>query len=613
MQDVQIQLEKTQERAEIRIEHCWNVEALYSSWQDWEVDLVQWGREGRIPHWPEIQALKDTWKQSAEQLKQLIQTYLEIDRHITKLYTYAHLRHDEDVAEEQAKKAYQRINFLHHAFRQETAWVEPELLLLSREQLDAFLLSPTLNEYTFYLEQILRLKDHTLEAHQEELLAMSGNSLQAASQAFRAFNNADLTFLSVEDSQGRKRELTHGKYSLYMRDQDRKLREGAFKNLHRSFLSFENTLCELLNGQIQNQLFHTRAHHYSSCLEAALFPNQIDVSVYHALIAAVRESLPSLHRYIKLRKESLNIGKIHVYDLQVPLVKNMQIEMEFEPACELVLDSLAPLGKDYQALLRRGLFEDRWVDRYENARKRSGAYSSGCYDSMPYILMNYHGTFNDIMTLTHEAGHSMHSFLSRLNQPYQYSHYSIFVAEVASTFHEELLSRYLLKNAKSKEEKIFLINQKLDTIRSTLLRQTCFAEFELKLHEWAEQGIPLTPALLKEEYLKLNQEYYGPDLILDEEVAIEWARIPHFYSNFYVYQYATGLSAALALAEEVLTKGEEAKQRYLNFLSAGNSQYPLDVLKMAGVDMRTKQPVQAAMRHFDALVTELAELLDSGG
>jgi oligoendopeptidase F len=602
-------LEVTKERSAILPQYHWNVEALYPSWEAWKQDLDKWGREEASPHWPEIASLRATWSQSPENLKQLLELCLEIDRQLTKLYTYAHLRHDEDVAEEKAKNAYSRIVSLHYAFRQESAWIEPELLQLEEKKWEEMLSSGALRDYLIYLEKIIRMKKHTLPAAQEELLAMAGKALETASQAFGAFNNADLKFPAVEDSSGKKRELTHGKYLLYLRDGDRVLREGAFKTLHRCFGDYENTLCELLSGQIQRHLLEMRTRHYSSCLEAALFPHQIDVEVYSSLISAVRAHLPALHRYMKLRKERLGLDQLHLYDLHVPLVKQVDMNMTYEEATQEIIASVAVLGEDYQRALNQGLTQDRWVDRYENARKRSGAYSSGCFDSMPYILMNYHGTFNDAMTLTHEAGHSMHSLLSRRHQPYQYSQYSIFVAEVASTFHEELLLRHLLAKATSKEQKAFLINQKLDDMRATLLRQTMFAELELKLHQWAEQGTPLTPALLKAEYRKLNEEYFGPDVCIDEEADIEWARIPHFYYNFYVYQYATGISAAHALVDKVLSGNEQARDRYLAFLSAGSSRYPLDVLALAGVDMRTSQPVEAAMLHFEALVQELAKYI----
>lgn len=602
---------KIKDRAALSKSFCWDVEAFYLSWDVWEEEMKTIGREGTTPHWPEVYAFRHTWHESPSMLKKLIELCLSIERGLAKLYTYAHLRHDEDVASEIPKRAYARAASLLHDLRQETSWIEPALLDLSTEAMTQFLSDPCLKEYTFYLEKILRLKAHTLPAVQEELLAKAGLSLEAASRAFGALNNADLKFPPVRDENGKERELTHGKYLVYMRDKDRILRENTFKTLHRTFLGFENTICELLNGQIQAHVFEMKARKYNSCLDAALFPNQIDRGVYEQLINTVRGHLHSVHRYIALRKQVLGLDEIHPYDLQVPLVKEVDFSMTYDDAVEAVVNSLAIMGEKYQKTLKTGLTDARWVDRYENARKRSGAYSSGCYDSMPYILMNYHDTFNDVMTLTHEAGHSMHSLLSREHQPYQYSQYSIFVAEVASTFHEELLLRYFLDRATKKEEKIFLINQQIEDMRGTLLRQTLFAEFELKLHRFAEEGIPLTPALLKEEYRALNQEYYGSEMVLDSEVDIEWARIPHFYYNFYVYQYATGISAAHALVEKVLTEGKQATEKYLAFLSSGSSRYPLDVLRVAGVDMNSAQPVASAMRHFDHLVRTLEELVHS--
>lgn len=600
--------QKTPQREEIAKEDRWNVEAMYLSWELWEEGIKKWGREEQKLHWPELSPYRGQWSENAECFKELIELLLTIDRELSKLYTYAHLRHDEDVANDQAKGAYARIVGLLYAFRQETAWVEPEILQLSDEELQTLINNPLLDPYRFHLEKIVRQRPHTLTAREEELLALCGNALETAQKAFGALNNADLKFPAFEDSQGRQRELTHGKYLLYLRDPDRKVREGAFRHLHRSFLNYENTLCELINGQVQRHLIEMRARKFSSCLEAALFPHQIDTSVYRALIQAVRKHLPSLHHYVSFRKKALGVDQLHFYDLYAPLVQDVDMGMAYPEAAEQIVASVGILGSSYQETLKKGLTSDRWVDRYESHRKRSGAYSSGCYDSMPYILMNYHGSYNDVMTLTHEAGHSMHSLLSRNQQPYQYSQYSIFVAEVASTFHEELLFRHLMTQVKRPEEKAFLINQKIDDIRATLLRQTMFAEFELQLHEWAEKGVPFTPSLLKQTYLNLNKEYFGPEMTIDAEVEIEWARIPHFYYNFYVYQYATGISAAHALAEQVISGKEGAKDRYLQFLSAGCSRYPIDVLKLAGVDMRTSEPVEAAMGRFKTLVEELEAL-----
>lgn len=601
--------EQTKERKEVPAGDQWNVGALYSSLSEWEKDMEVWGREQKRPHWPEFAAFKGKVGESAAQLGLLVKLCCDFNRHLYKLYTYAHLRHDEDVADDQNKKAYDRILNILHEFRQETSWIEPEILQIPDEKLKQFIHSKELEEYKIHLERIVRFKPHMLSADKEELVALAGQALETSYRTFSAFNNADLKFPSVKDSQGKSFELTHGKYLLYMREKDRTLREEAYKGVHKSYLAYENTLCELINGQIQKHIFEMRSRHFSSCLEAALFPHQIDTSVYTSLIEGVRGRLGSLHKYMRLRKKLLGYDTIHLYDMHVSLIPDFDMLMTYEEAVERVLKSVDVLGNNYKKVLTDGLVKDRWVDRYENQRKRSGAYSSGCYDSMPYILMNYHGTFSDMMTLAHEAGHSMHSYFSCKNQPYHYSQYPIFVAEVASTFNEELLTLDLMANMDNKQGKCFLINQKIDDIRNTLFRQTMFAEFELKLHSWAEKGVPLTPSLLKEEYRKLNIDYFGPDVHIDEECDIEWARIPHFYYDFYVYQYATGISAALALVEKIGKEGEKAREQYLKFLSSGCSEYPIDLLCLAGVDMRKKEPVEAAIDHFDRLVSELEALM----
>jgi oligoendopeptidase F len=465
-----------------------------------------------------------------------------------------------------------------------------------------------LQPYRFYLEKILRMRPHTLTADKEELLAMAGKALQTSPKAFSALNNADFKFDRIKDSKGLEHELTHGLYQLYLRSEDRELRKNAFETLHGKFAEFENTLSELIYGEIQSHVFYARARKYKSSLEAALFPKRIPETVYSSLIGAVRKGLPSLHRYVSLRKKILQIQEIHFYDLYVPLVSHVDMKMDYPKAEELVIESAAPLGPEYQLLLSTGLTREKWVDRYENKNKRSGAYSSGCFDSFPYILMNYRGILKDVFTLAHEAGHSMHSQLSRMHQPYHYSHYPIFVAEVASTFNEELLMHLLLQKATRKEEKLFLINEKLEDIRGTLFRQTMFAEYELRLHEYVEKEIPLTPHLLKETYRSLNKDYFGPETYIDAEIDYEWSRIPHFYYNFYVYQYATGISAALALSEKVLSGDKNAREDYLTFLKKGGSLYPIDLLKIAGVDMSENFAVEATIKKFDSLVSELENL-----
>lgn len=598
-------------RNEVDLEDRWNVEALYPSQQAWEEALKTFiPNPQQTPLSPALQAYQGTFGNGAEKVKEALDLSMRIDRELSKLYTYAHLRHDEDITNPEFKKSYEQILNFAHAFSQETSWMQPELMALPDSLLNQYLTSPILADYHFYLEKMVRMKKHTLSQDNEKLLALAAQALQTPHKTFSAINDADFKFGSVLNSQGEEKPLSHGTYGIYLREQDRVLRENAFKKYHQQFESYENTLCELLSGQVQNHFFNARARNFSSCLEAALYPKNIETSVYHALINAVHERIDVLHRYMELRKRILKLKELHLYDVYVPLTSAVDIRMPYLEAEKIVIESVAPLGSEYQEFLRKGFQDQRWVDRYENQNKRSGAYSSGCFDSAPYILMNYKSLLRDVFTLAHEAGHSMHSLYSRKTQPYQYSDYPIFLAEVASTFNEDLLTRLLIERCKDPHEKIFLLNQKIEDIRGTLFRQTMFAEFELLIHQHGEQGIPLTPSLLKEEYRKLNEIYFGPATFIDKEIEIEWARIPHFYYNFYVFQYATGISAALALADKVVKGNQKDRDAYLAFLKGGSSQYPIEMLKMAGIDMTSPAPVKAAIDTFDQLLTELEHLLN---
>ncbi len=582
-------------RTEISLDDKWNVEALYPSLESWEKEFNQ-------SKWPQLMSFRGRLAESPAVMAQFLKDYFHIDQGLAKLYTYAHLRHDEDVAEEANRQAFVRAMTLLNQFREEMAWVEPEVLQMSQEKINTFLHSPELAPYRIFLEKILRLKPHTLSTSEEELLARASMALDASHRAFGAFNNADIKFPSVLDSEGKKCDVTHGTYLSLIRSSDRTLRKNAFEALHRTFAGFENTLCELINGQVQSHLFTAKARKFNTCLEAALFSFNIDPAVYMNLIKTVREKLPALHHYMEVRKKAMGLSELHMYDLHVPLVPNVDFSIEYSEAEKHVIEGVAPLGKEYQQRLEAGLKSDRWVDRFENARKRSGAYSSGCYGTMPYILMNYHGKFHDLMTLSHEAGHSMHSLLSWSSQPYHYADYPIFVAEVASTFHEEMLFRHLMRDVKDPKMKTFLINQQIEDMRNTFFRQTMFAEFELKVHTLVEQGVALTPGLLKQEYHKLNQDYFGPHVVIDSEIDIEWARIPHFYYNFYVYQYATGIAAAHALVDIV---EKEGPKNYLAFLSSGGSAFPLDLLRKAGVDMKQSTAISTLINKFDQLAKDL--------
>ena len=595
-------------RAEVPKNEKWNVEALYSSVNDWkkELDSVK-GQPGPV-HWPQLKACEGHLKGSPESLARFFNDYFDLDRKLTKLATYAHMRLDEDLGNDEFKQNYGEISSLSHDFQLEYSWVEPELLSLTEKEFQHFVSQKALKPYRFYLEKMGRMRPHILSSELEAMMALSGKALETPYKAFGALNNADLTFNPAETSQGEKRELTNGTYLVYMRDPDRELRRSAFINLHRGYEAHANTLCELIQGQVQGHLFCARAKKFKDCREAALFPARIDPAVYDNLLKVIHQHLGSLHQYIHLRKELLGLDEIHPYDLYVPLVEETQMTMNFAESCQVVVDSVAPLGTAYQEALKKGLMEQGWVDPFENQRKRGGAYSDGCYDSLPYILMNFHGTLNDVLTLAHEAGHSMHSYLSRRNQTYVYADYPIFVAEVASTFNEQLLLKILKEKAKTKKDLAYLINYEIEAIRTTIFRQALFAEFELQIHALAEQGITLTPTLLKEMYIKLNRVYYGPELVLDGGIDIEWARIPHFYYDFYVYQYATGLSASLALFEKAVVS-KDATARYLQFLSSGGSRYPLELLELAGVDLKSGDAIESAMRRFAQLVEELKKTL----
>lgn len=594
-------------RNEVPAQNRWNVEALYPNPDQWKTDLSAAQGQEKNPKWPQIVQYKGKLH-DPKAVASFFEDYLALQRRLEKLHTYAHLRLDEDLGNDTFKSDFGMISSLIHEFSLETSWIEPEFLSLNEAQFQKLTADAALKPYSFYLQKMGRMRPHTLSPEQEELMALSGKALDTSYKAFGALNNADMAFKPAINSKGEEMPLTNGSYLSYLRSPDRALRKSSFENLHRAFEQHANTVCELIQGQVQSHLFVARARKFDNCLTAALFPHQIDKAVYENLITSVRARLPLLHEYVSMRKKLLKLPDIHVYDLYVPLVDDAESNMDYEEARQAVVASVAPLGTKYQAALKKGLLEERWVDVYENNRKRSGAYSSGCYDSMPYILMNYHGTLNDVLTLAHEAGHSMHSLLSRNTQPYIYSQYPIFVAEVASTFNEQLLLNLLKGKAKSKKDEAFLVNYQIEGIRGTIFRQTMFAEFELQLHKWAEEGVTFTPALLKEYYAKLNREYYGPDLVIDPELEMEWARIPHFYYNFYVYQYATGLSAALALFQKAMVD-EGAKARYIEFLSSGGSKYPIDLLKTAGVDMTKSDAVNAAMDYFQKLLGDLKKCL----
>jgi len=591
-------------RKDVSKKDRWNLEALYPSIQAWEKDYETIVKSKKPPFFGKLLQFSGKLK-SATIIHDALSCYFDFDRRVRKLYTYANQLHDTDIAEAHYKALFSCASSLFFQFSEESSWLIPELISIDEKILKSF----QLEKYRFFLDCIIRQKKHTLSKNEEKLLAAASESLSCPHKAFSAISDADFKFGKVLDKKGKGRELTHASYGLFLRSEDRDLRENSFVRYFGQYSEYENCLSELLAGEVQSHLFNSNARKYSSPLQAALFSRNIDESVYRSLIKTVRDNISALHRYLDLRKKALKVKELHSWDLYAPLVPTFDMKLSFDESCKLVIDSVAPLGKEYQSHLQKGLFRDHWVDRYENKNKRSGAYSGGCFDSFPYILMNYKGTLRDLFTLAHEAGHSMHSLLSRTNQPYHMADYEIFVAEVASTFNEELLMQKLLQEARTKKERAYLLNEKLDDIRGTFFRQTMFAEFELIIHDAAQNRIPLTPQFFKEEYLKLIRFYNGDVVVKDENAEIEWARIPHFYYNFYVYQYATGISAAFALVDNLKHKPKQAQAAYLNFLKSGSSKWPIALLKGAGVDMNSRVATEQIIQKFVAYTQELESLI----
>ena len=590
-------------RSKVKPADTWDLSRLFPGDEAWESAFTAW--EGRIGEYAAFQGkLGDGPKVLAECLV----FDLEFDRQGERLGTYAMLKTAEDVGE----GVYQRMRgrYINAAGRaaEAASFIRPEILAITAAKMKSFLQSDALAPYRLLLSRVLRFKPHTLGKKEEKLLAMQTEMAQAAGQVFRQLNDADLRFGAVRNERGESIELSHGTFSALLHAANRGVRRKAFHQYYRQYTGHANTLTAALAGSIQCDIYYARARGYKSALEAALFPDQVPAAVYTNLIESVHRHLPALHRYYEVRRRKMRLRDIHHYDTYVPILSGFQRRRTWDQAVGLVLESLAPLGHEYAAALEAGL-RGRWCDRYENRGKQSGAFSAGSYDGDPYILMNYQNEVLDqVFTLAHEAGHSMHSHLSAAAQPYAYYNYVIFVAEVASTFNEQLLSRHLLAGAHDQRQRAYLVNRQLDAMRATIFRQTMFAEFEKIAHETAEAGEPLTLDRFRQIYRGLLVQYFGPDFVLDDELDLECLRIPHFYRAFYVYKYATGMSAAIALADRVTGGGAAELGAYLNFLKAGCSKDPLDLLRDAGVDMQQPAAVDGAMDQFDRLVEELDEL-----
>ncbi|AVX06868.1 oligoendopeptidase F [Bacillus sp. Y-01] len=601
----QSKVKKLPSRSEIKVEDTWKLEDIFASDDAWEKEFEE--VKALIP---QMEKFKGKLGESAQTLYDALQEQDELTKRVSKLYTYAHMRYDQDTTNSFYQGLNDRIKTLYTQIASALSYVTPEILSIEESKIKQYMVEhKELKLYAHALDEITRERPHILSESEEALLAQASEVLGSSSNTFGMLNNADLEFPSIKDENGEEVEITHGRYIRFLESSDRRVRKEAFKAVYETYGKFKNTFASTLSGTVKKDNFSARVRHYNSARHSALSTNNIPEEVYDNLVKTVNDNLHLLHRYIDLRKKVLGIEELHMYDLYTPLVKDVKMEVTYEEAKDYILKGLKPLGEDYLNVLKEG-FENRWVDVHENKGKRSGAYSSGTYGTNPYILMNWQDNVNNLFTLAHEFGHSVHSYYTRKTQPYPYGDYSIFVAEVASTCNEALLNDYLLKTIDDEKQRLYLLNHYLEGFRGTVFRQTMFAEFEHDVHVRAQNGEPLTPELLTKLYYDLNKKYFGDNLVIDEEIGLEWARIPHFYYNYYVYQYATGFSAAAALSKQILEEGDAAVERYVGFLKSGSSDYPIEVLKKAGVDMTTSQPIEEALAVFEEKLTEMERLLN---
>ena len=592
-----------QRREEIPLEHRWATEDLYATDEKWEEDLVR------------LNEMKNTLVSFAGRLAEsgtVLYDYLTVmeqtDILISRLANYASRKNDEDTRVAKYQSMYGRFRSVMVKLGAECSFETPEIMGISDEMLDGFYAAePRLERYRRYLTDSRRQKAHTLPAGEEKLLAASRGMSQNPSNVFGMFNNADLKFPDALDAEGKSHAVTGGSFVALEASPDRVLRKNAFESMYGTYGNFKNTSAAMLNGQMQQLKFYADVRHYPSTLDAALSRTNVPTEVYHNLIAAVHANMDKMHKYVSLRKKLMGVEELHFYDVYTNLVPGVSRYISIEEAKQTVYEAMAPLGEEYRAVLKEG-FENRWIDVFETPGKRGGAYSAGG-EVHPFVLLNHSGTLKSQFTVAHEMGHAIHSYFSCKHQNPVDAGYKIFVAEVASTCNEALLMEHLLKNTTDKAERAFLLNHFLEQFKGTLYRQTMFAEFELKMNEIVASGAPLTAERLCDEYRKINELYFGPDMVIDEGIAMEWARIPHVYYNYSVFQYATGYAAAIALSQQILTEGEPAVKRYLEFLSGGCSKSPVDLLKGAGVDMSSPEPINKALEKFGQIIDELDALM----
>lgn len=591
-------MQKAKQRSEIAQQDKWRIEDIYATDEAWEADYNECIRRAK-----EKCVYQGRLAESAQILYQALKESDEADLLVEHVYVYAFMKYYEDTANAVYQEMSGRAQAAVTKLSEKYAFLTPEILAIDQKKMQEYLNSDTLALYRHALEDILEKKEHALSETEERLLAMAGQVTASPNEIFSKFNNADVKFGTILDEDGNEVELTNGRYSVFMESNDRSVRENAFKALYRQYGNYKNTLAATYYANVKQACFYAKARKYDSTLQMYLSGSFIPEKVYHNLIETVHKNLDKMHAYVSLRKQVLGVDELHFYDIYAPMVSDITMKIPYEEAKDIALKALAPLGEEYLSKVKEG-FESGWVDVYENTGKRTGAFSWGTYGVHPYVFLNYTDTLNDVFTLVHEMGHAMHTYYSNANQPYPYAGYRIFVAEVASTCNEALLMQYLLKNCTDLSEKKYLMNHYFEQFKGTLFRQTMFAEFEMITHKMAEDGEVLNAQALCDVYRKLNEEYFGEDMVIDDEIALEWSRIPHFYTPFYVYQYATGYSAAIAIASKIFKGDEKTLKGYKQFLSGGCSMHPIDLLKLCGIDMESPQVIQEALDVFGKLLEE---------
>lgn len=594
-------MNQVQKRSETAPEHRWKLSDLFEDQAAWDKEYTTAKKQMK-----EVTAFEGKLA-DPDQLKACFELEDELSLHVERLYVYANMKHHEDTAEPEFMALSDKSKKLSVETGEALSFITPEVLSLSDEELEAMINNQKLAKFRHTLEEMRRQKAHILSKAEEALLAQVGNISQAPGTIFSLLNNADLKFPKVKDEHGEEIELTQGRYIQFLESKDREVRKAAFKAMYETYGKLKNTIAATLSANVTKNVFYSKARKYPSTLEMSLYGDNIPKDVYVNLINTIHKYLPLMHRYMDLRKKLLKVDELHMYDLFAPLVDEFKMDISFDQAKATVSESLKPLGQDYLNVLQQG-FTSGWIDTYENEGKRSGAYSWGAFGTHPYVLLNHKDNLNSMFTLTHEMGHALHSYYSDSNQDYRDAQYTIFLAEVASTLNEALLMDYMLKKSTDPKEKMYLLTYYADQFRTTVFRQTMFAEFEKIIHEQAEEGVSLTPQELSKIYYDLNKLYYGENMVIDKDIEMEWARIPHFYTSFYVYKYATGFSAATSFSKQILEEGAPAVDRYLGFLKSGGSDYSINILKKAGVDMSTPEPIEQAMSVFEELISQMEQL-----